>query len=393
MSFEKLTLNQRIQAANIDCMRHPKFALFSGVICMGKSEVKEGVSTACTNGKDKYYGAEFIAPLNRKQLRYLVLHENGHVAYKHCVLKAYNDAVKQYGQPICNAAMDFVVNGLIEEMDPEMKFVERPIESLCVDAKYKNMSFPQVLNDLVKEAKKDGRIKYKSVDEHEMSGEEMDVESKEKLEKMIDDANRQGELLVRKLAGDGKGGRDVFGTMKERHTNWRDALQDFISAICQGDENSRFAPPNKRLLASGFVMPSHFTETIGEIVVACDTSGSMHPYYGLIFSEIARICANVRPEKVRVLWWDTEVCGDQEFKPHEYDSIGSLMSPKGGGGTTPTCVTEYMAKQKIDPKAIIWLSDGYLYCDDPVTTAPSLWGIVDNEDFVPLHGKVLRIQA
>ena len=86
MTFENLTLTQRVQAANIDCMRHPKFALLSGVICMGKSEVKEGIPTAATDGKNKYYGAEFIKPMNRKQLRYLVLHENFHVALKHCLL-------------------------------------------------------------------------------------------------------------------------------------------------------------------------------------------------------------------------------------------------------------------------------------------------------------------
>ena len=71
-SFEKMTLNQRIQAVNIDCMRHPQFALLAGVICMGRSEVVEGIPTAGTDGKHKKYGAKFITPLNRKQLRYLV---------------------------------------------------------------------------------------------------------------------------------------------------------------------------------------------------------------------------------------------------------------------------------------------------------------------------------
>ena len=81
-TFEKMTLNQRIQAVNIDCMRHPQFALLAGVICMGKSEVVEGIPTAGTDGKNKKYGVKFITPLNRKQLRYLVLHENFHVALK-----------------------------------------------------------------------------------------------------------------------------------------------------------------------------------------------------------------------------------------------------------------------------------------------------------------------
>ena len=392
MTFENLTLTQRVQAANIDCMRHPKFALLSGVICMGKSEVKEGVPTAMTDGKNKYYGAEFIKPMNRKQLRYLVLHENFHVALKHCILfKDWNKRAPQ----LCNIAQDFVVNALIEELDPDFKFVERPSESLCIDPKYKGWSFPQVFNDLAKNAK---IIEMSPLDEHAMGdedgeGEARDADAEGKLSKQIDDANRQGEMIARKLAGKEGGGRDILGLAKERQTNWRDPLQDFIQALCAGDENSRFCPPNKRLLASGFVMPSHFSETIGELVIAADTSGSMTGYYPIVFGEVARICQHVKPESVRVLWWDTSVCGDQQFKPHEYEQIATLMKPKGGGGTTPEVVVQYIKKKKIDAKAIVWLSDGYLGCSDPVTPMPSLWGIVDNDDFVAAHGKTLHINV
>ena len=374
-SFEKMTLNQRIQAVNIDCMRHPQFALLAGVICMGRSEVVEGIPTAGTDGKHKKYGAKFITPLTRKQLRYLVLHENFHVALKHCVMPFYNDLCKKYGHRINNIAMDFVVNALIEEMDPDFKFVERPTDSLCIDRKYFGMSYVQVLKDLLKNAKEGGGS----------------IEDREKLGKEIDDANRQGELMSRKLRGEGKGGRDVFGHAQDRQTNWRDALQDFITAICQGDENSRFCPPNKRMLASGFVMPSHFTESVGDIVIACDTSGSMHGYYPVVFGEIARVCANVKPDSVRILWWDTSVDGDQSFKPHEYENIAKLMKPVGGGGTTVSCVADYVDQHKIVAKAIIYLTDGYVESDYRVPNMPVLFGVVDNEDFVPHTGKVLRI--
>lgn len=402
-TFEKMTLTQRIQAVNIDCMRHPQYALLAGVICMGKSDVVEGVPTAGTDGKNKLYGAEFIKPLTRKQLRYLVLHENFHVALKHCVMPFYNDLCKKYGNRINNIAMDFVVNALIEELDPDFKFVDRPSKTLCIDRKYFGMSYVQVLKDLLKDAKEGGGgggsgglnggsgVEGEPLDEHTMSPDSMSAEEREALGKQIDDANRQGELMSRKLRGEGKGGRDVFGHAQDRQTNWRDALQDFITAICQGDENSRFCPPNKRLLASGFVMPSHFTESVGDIVIACDTSGSMHGYYPVVFGEIARVCNNVKPDSVRVLWWDTSVDGDQSFKPHEYDNIAKLMKPVGGGGTTVSCVADYVDQHKINAKAIIYLTDGYIESDYRVPNMPVLFGVVDNEDFVPHTGKVLRI--
>ena len=390
MAFENLTLTQRIQAANIDCMRHPKFALLSGVICMGKSEVKEDIPTAATDGKNKYYGAEFIKDMNRKQLRYLVLHENFHVALKHCIL--FRDWTKRAPQ-LTNIAQDFVVNALIEELDPDFKFVERPSSALCIDDKYKGWSFPQVFNDLVKDAEV---VEMQPLDEHmdgDGEGEARDVEAEGKLSKQIDDANRQGEMIARKLAGKEGGGRDIFGTAKERQTDWKQALQEWISSISAGDDNSRFCPPNKRMLASGFIMPSHFTESVGELILAVDTSGSMYPYYRLLFGEIARICQTTKPAGVRVLWWDTSVCGDQQFKPSDYEQIASLMSPKGGGGTTPDVVADYIREHKIDAKAIVWLTDGCLGCDTPNTPMPSLWGVVDNDTFVPTHGKLLRISA
>jgi len=397
MTFEKMTLNQRVQAANIDCMRHPQYALLSGVICMGKSEVSKTTPTAATNGRDKKYGEEFIAPLNRKQLRYLVLHENFHVALKHCIL--YRRETRAMPR-LSNIAQDYVVNALIEELDPNFTFVERPTDTLCIDRKYFGWSFPQVLNDLIKQGRKEpdkhgngsGDDFDEPIDVHEDPVFD-DLEDEQEHSKNVDDANRQGEMLARKLAGKGKGGRDIFGTAKERTTNYVEAMQDWLVSVCSGDENSRFCPPNKRLLASGFIMPSHFNETVGELILAPDTSGSMSPYYRLIFGEIARMLTQVRPESVRILWWDDGVCGDQVFKPVDYEQIATLLKPQGGGGTTPQAVVDYILHHKINAKAIVWLTDGYLGCDTPNTPMPSLWGVVENEDFVPTHGKLVRISV
>lgn len=392
MSFEKMTLNQRIQAANIDCMRHPKFALLAGVIMMGKSEVTDKLPTAATNGKDKLYGAEFISDMTRKQLRYLVLHENFHVALKHCVL--YKDIKKKHARKV-NKAQDYVINGLIEEMDPQMQFVERPTKvPPLVDAKYQGMSFQQVFNLLPDEPEDEdedeGGGGDNPFDEH-IDADDMTHEEQQDLVKQIDDANRQGQMIANKLAGKSGGGRDIFGLAADRNTDWVSALREFIQSVSVGDDNSRFAPPNKRLLAAGFILPSHFTETIGEVIIAADTSGSMHPYYKELFGEVAAICAQVKPAAVRVLWWDTSVCADQQFTARDYDQIATLLKPKGGGGTTPQVVVDYIAKHKIDAKAIIWLSDGYIGCTDPATTMPSLWGVVGNDDFVAKHGKTLHI--
>jgi predicted metal-dependent peptidase len=87
------------------------------------------------------------------------------------------------------------------------------------------------------------------------------------------------------------------------------------------------------------------------------------------------------------------VCGEQLFKPDEYHSIATLMKPRGGGGTTPQCVVKYIAEKQYKPRAVIWLTDGYLDGNNAVVPCAALWGIVDNESFVPPQGKAIHIKG
>jgi predicted metal-dependent peptidase len=96
---------------------------------------------------------------------------------------------------------------------------------------------------------------------------------------------------------------------------------------------------------------------------------------------------------VRVIWWDSAVCGEQLFKPHEFNNIGSLLKPLGGGGTSPNCVVEYIRAKKYQPKGVVWLTDGYLDGSDGKVDVPALWGVVDNDHFKPPQGKAVRIYS
>jgi predicted metal-dependent peptidase len=147
------------------------------------------------------------------------------------------------------------------------------------------------------------------------------------------------------------------------------------------------------LLPLGFIMPSHFSESSGGFIIAADTSGSMEGVYPVLFGEVARICQLVRPEYVRLLWWDGVVQSEQYFTPDKYDDIGKLFKPVGGGGTTPACVTQYIREKQYKPKAVIWLTDGDFYAPPGSLDIPQLWGVVDNPRFVPTQGKVVHINS
>ena len=392
-TWDKLSAPDKVIAVHVDFTNNKDFAGLSGYAYVG--DVKfEDIGTAGTDGRDVYYDPAFVDGLNRKQLRYLVAHESLHKALMHCT--NYKELSKKYPQ-LCNMAMDYVVNATIEEIDPNFTFVERIVDPApLIDPKYYGHSFIEVLQDLLRnppppppQGSGNGTL-----DEH-MFDKAVELGSKEanELGRQIDDAGRQGKILADKIAGKGSRNSALDRATQKRDTNWREHMRDWITALCEGDEYSRFAPPNKRLLPLGVIMPSHFSEATGELIIACDTSGSMGPIYPTVFGEVARIVENVRPDSVRMLWWDCEVCGDQVFKPHEYANIASLLKPAGGGGTSPNCVVEYIREKKYQPKGVVWLTDGYLDGSDGKVDVPALWGVVDNDRFVAPQGKTVRIYS
>jgi predicted metal-dependent peptidase len=79
------------------------------------------------------------------------------------------------------------------------------------------------------------------------------------------------------------------------------------------------------------------------------------------------------------------------FTPDNYEAIASLMKPQGGGGTTVSAVADYIQEKQYEPRALIYLTDGYIESEYRTPALPILWGVVDNTRFVPRVGKKVDI--
>lgn len=393
--WDTMTPEQRVRAVNIDIMNHIDFSTLSGLVTMGEVNIVDGMPTAGTNGVDVFYGTEFTLRQTRKQLRFVQCHEALHKGLRHC--SDYKDIVTKYPQ-LSNIAMDYVVNAFIEQTDPNHTFIEHPTDPKpLLDPKYYNRSFVDVFQDLLKNGKSGGggggigEGGGDPLDEHFPMPDHYD---EKEIEKQVEDALNHGDMVQKRLqAGKDKSGNPLSGLGIKRDTDWRNALREFIEQVVTGDEYSRFNPPNRRFLAHDILMPTHFDVAMGELLIACDTSGSMEGVYPVVFGEIANICMQANPDKVRIVWWDTDVCGEQVFDRGEFENIGNLLKPAGGGGTSPQCVANYIVKHDFKPTAVIWLTDGYLDACPVAVCGNELWGVVNNDSFQPAHGKALRIHA
>ena len=405
---KELTTEQRLSKAVVDIMANPKYVALAGILMIGDRTLDDKIPTACTDGRNEMYGKEFTDSLTDAELRFVILHENYHKLYRH--LTTWKHLCDENAQ-LANMAMDYVINLKITD-DNKDGFAVMP-EMGLLDEKYRDMDTAQVFKLLKDNPPEDsggdgegdsgsgsgssdgqptqGNKPSQGFDQHDWAGaSEMSADEQRELAKDIDEAIRQGAMIAGKM---GSGGDRDLAELLEPQINWREVLREFITSTCSGSDYSTWQRPNRRYVSAGVYMPSGISEQVGELVIAIDTSGSIgQNELGHFLSEVKSICEVVKPDKVRLLYWDTQICQDEKYEMHEIDELVKSTKPKGGGGTMIECVPEHMTKEGIKPQACIVLTDGFLGGSWGKWSCPVLWCIIDNKSATADVGKTVHIK-
>ena len=396
---------RKVQKAKITLMRDPRFALWSGILMVGRTSVVDNLPSACTNGRDEQYGRAFVAKLREAELKFVVLHENMHKAFRHLTTWS---KLHDIDHELANKACDYVINLKLQDLDPSEQSIAMPRLTEgphkgkpmgLVDERFRGMNAKEVF-DILKEEKEEegegGGGKGEGFDEHDWdSAKEMSEEAKKTLEHEIDQAIRQGVIAQKKIAGNGAGGidRDILDLIESK-INWRDALREFVKATCSAKDTSSWRKINRRFISMGIYMPSMVGEKVGHLVVAIDTSGSIgQAELSKFLSEVKAIAEDVKPNRVDLIYWDSAVAAHEEYDEGTVGDIINSTKPRGGGGTSPSCISTYLKSKGIVPECIVVLTDGYVGSDwGSDWTAPVLWAIVGGNDVVSPNGKTIHIK-
>jgi predicted metal-dependent peptidase len=303
---------------------------------------------------------------------------------------------------LANASCDYVINLQIRDYDPHGYDVEMPTDTNgealgLIDEKYRGMDAHQVFLLLEKQQQEQGGSggEGEGMDEHDWeNAQEGTPEEQEQVAKEIESALRQGAILAGKMGG------DVSREMQDLLTpkvNWKDALRDFVKTSTQGKDQTTWRRLHKRYIGMDIIMPSTYDEKVGSIVVAIDTSGSIgQAELAQFLSEVKCICDEVSPEKIDLLYWDTNVAGHETYMGAELASLTETTQAKGGGGTSPECVPHYMKENRLEPECVIMLTDGFIDRQDPndwQIGKPIMWCIKGNPNFsVDVVGKVVHVE-
>lgn len=395
---------RKVQKAKISLMRNSKFALLSGIMMVGRTRVDDNIPTACTNGRDERYGREFVKKLRDPELAFVVAHENAHKMYRHLTTwrKLHDE-----NHSLANQACDYVINLMLKDLDPSEsviampRYTDGPLKGRVmglVDERFRGMNAKQVF-DILKEEQEEGGGEGggDGFDDHDWDGaKDMSDEDKETLGREIDQAIRQGLIAHQKNVGKGGGGLDrELEDLLAPKINWREVLREFVKTTCSNKDASSWRRVNRRFLSTGVYMPSMIGEKVGHLVVAIDTSGSIGgPELAEFLSEVQGIAEEVSPEVVDLIYWDGEVAAHEKYEGSAVSNIVSSTKPKGGGGTDPSCVSEYLKENGIKPEAVIVLTDGYVPNWGSEWTAPTMWVISGgNTDAVSDNGKTIYLEV
>jgi predicted metal-dependent peptidase len=357
-------------------------APFWGVLSLRLAPIEDpSIQTMQTDGVSIHYNPEFVAGLSRSVLRSAIAHETLHCAALHHTRREGRDLRRW------NIACDHAINPLLAQAGFELP------EGALLDPAYAGMSaediYARLPDDNSREDGEDRGNRHSDdpggmggVSDPPPGGGDPDqpnpsgqpgtrAPSAADLARQEEDwaiAMAQAEATAKAMGiAAGDAARSIRAQVAPR-VDWRDVLRRTLSAAAKSDY--AWTPPNRRYIAQGLYLPSLRSETLGPVVVAVDTSGSIDDETLAAFSaETAAILDEAAPEAVHVVYCDAAVRATDRFEPGE----AIRLTPHGGGGTAFRPVFDWVEESDIQPVCVVYLTDLDGADFGPAPDYPVLW--------------------
>ena len=344
-----------------------KHCFFGTLACSTQMKEDKDCPTAYTDMKMIGYNPEFIDTLDMDTTIFVIAHELSHIIFKHGLRRGDRN------HRIWNIACDYRIDYWLHSCGFKIW------EHAYFDKKFADMSEEQIYDALMKNSKtikilQDGL----GQDIREAS---MDAAEQAAIERAIQYQIAQAANIAR-MAGQLSGEIErVVGNLLEPQVPWYDLLREYLSRTAQEDES--WTRRNRRI--DHVILPGHYSEHMGEIIVIGDTSGSIgNSTFARVAAEIGYVIEQVKPERVRVVWADDTECAHEEiFEPGE----PIVLHPKGGGGTDMCKPLKHV--EQFEPIVVIMVTDGFTPWPKDEPLFPLIVCCTTNTN-VPI-GRVIRV--
>ena len=409
-----LSEEKRLYRCLTQVLDHPRYAATAGLCQLGVVGIEDGFPTAYTDGRNIYFGREYIHTLEEDEIRGLIIHELYHIMRLHFPHLMW---MWEIDAPLANRTWDEVINNIITQENLGDAFARLP-KGGCCDPQFKDKSEIEVWNILYEEKQKEEGNQGTSPqpsgggdegDDAESGGDEgfdqhgveeyrkLSNEDKAELEEDTVQAIREGLLAAEKS---GKGVNQNIADLVEVVIPWEDIMQEWVTTMFGVGEDATYRKPNKKYLHLDIIRPTPIKDKLEDILVAIDASGSccQPDTLAKFLSVVKSMLDSVAISKVHLLFWDTkvrkhEVYGEGHAPVSELVNTTMAQGAEGGGGTRPTCVADYMKQHNIKPEGAIVLTDGYISggWGDGQWNCSVLWGVLNNKNVTPTNNKKVNV--
>jgi len=371
-SLRIVEANDALDKSKISLMSRTDSAFFTRLCFSMKHTWTDDLPTAACDGKTIFWNPDFFLGLaNAEERIFIMLHETMHAAYLHM------DPVRLNGR--CpdrwNIAADHVIN---------LQLIERGFtmptgnNKGVADSIYKDMCTEDVYAKLPKNPGKPTMVDLLTP-----SGDT------EELRKLVQDNLIQASIQSRishDKAGTIPGEIQIF--LRELLTPelpWTRLLQKYLQNFAKNDYS--FKRPNRRFFPK-FYLPSMLSESLIDLCIAVDTSGSVSDTDFLRFiSEIHGVFKMMKPKKITLIQFDSEIKDVTEVS-----SIKDLMDVKfaGRGGTVVSPVLKWAKENK--PQLLLVFTDGEFNFPRTEIELKSkvIWLIHNNKQFKAPIGETIH---
>jgi predicted metal-dependent peptidase len=328
----------------------------------------DAVPIAATDGMRILYNPEMFETLTVDEVLFIYVHEVLHIILDHLTRQA------GLHHEIFNAAADYVVNLIVKDT----KLGKFPSIGGLIDEKYRGMTMEQVYDLLLKQCKKqggkgrkgkkgkgsgqgepgepgDGDLDTSSLPKDGLAGDLLNkaLESPEaaaERRRAVKDMVARAATVARMQGKMPAGMERLVEGILNPPQPWADVLREFALAAAKDD--STWSVPNRRF--EDIILPSRWSQKIGEVVLIVDTSGSITDTELMqAQGEMREIADRLKPTGVRVVYCDAAVAGEQFFE----DGDDIVLQPKGGGGTDMRVAFDHV--EPFDPEFVILMTDGF----------------------------------
>lgn len=337
----------RMQKARAKMLiKHPFFAT---LLVSTPWKMTTDIPTAATDMSTLYFNPDFMEKQTDDVILSVLAHEVMHMALEHG-LRCQGRNPQGW-----NIACDFALNYVLKDSGFEI-----PPDWLCDDI-YKGMSADQIYDKLQQQSQKGGGGKGKGQGQGNaqgpMGGDILppdngsgDPATEAKIRRGIQQKVAAAANVAR-MAGKFAGELErLVGEILDPKVPWSHVLRDYMTRVTKDDE--QWARRNRRF--QNVYLPARHSEKMGEIILIGDTSGSIgNDELCKYMAEAGAIAEDVHPERIRILWADTRVAGEQVFE----EGVPIDPKPKGGGGTDMRVPLKHA--EQFEPECVVLFTDCY----------------------------------